>query len=186
MRPSRGGHSPAAPSFQAATHPDVRAAREVLLHEQPMKVTLVYNDGHGQRPNGQIIRERRLVMTAFDLGLDGTFQLTPTVARILRDNRDLLEVRVPEISNALQQHRDFFRAEMEDKAIALSYSSLPNVAGDDRLSPEQLAAILETTELASSVRNMVADYPATIRALHQRMRCVNRSRITQWWYLLCI
>ena len=145
------------------------------------RVALLYADGRGVRPDGRVAVKRRLLRTGDDLGLGDDFTLSPTIARLFRDNRALLEQRLGPTAQVLTEHREFYKNEAVDKACALSYGFLLNVSADDGQSPDQLRDTLENTELAAAVRALVDSYPATIRCLDERMRAINRTRTTQWW-----
>jgi hypothetical protein len=146
-------------------------------HSSGFDLALSYADGCDSSGNVG----RRAVLSNADLGVGDTFHLSPQLARLLHDNRDLIERRLPLIEAAIADYRTHYRSEAAWKRQTLSYAFLLNVVGEDSLAPTELAEVLMATEANPLIRQLPTRYPSSFNALHERTRAVNRSRLTQWW-----
>lgn len=107
--------------------------------------------------------------------------MSPALATFFRNNRDLLDVGIPEVEKRLSQHRHFFAEEAAWKRHVLSYSFLVDVYGNDRLDSKSLEEALDR-EADERTRMMVVNHRGAITFLRERMDGVNRDVVTQWWY----
>jgi hypothetical protein len=146
-------------------------------------VTLVYEDGRGRRADGTVEQGLGLIRQGASFGIADDFHLTPPLAHLFRDNRDLIEQRLAGVENLLAGHRAYFCDEAQRKYRTLSHAFLFNVQADGSLSSKGLAAMLDATELDPRVRSLPYSYAGSITLLEERMKAINRSRVTQWWFV---
>lgn len=109
--------------------------------------------------------------------------MSPLVATFLKANRTLIEARMADIKEQFAYHRHHYAAKAQHKAETLSYDFLMRIHGDVDLGPKELATALQL-EPNPEVRHMLESYPAAILAMQERLACVNRSRVTQRWFLI--
>ena len=163
------------------------------------KVSLVYNDGmhlridlislltrsSGVRQKGDGTTEYgcSLILDIEAFGFDKTFTISPLVATFLKANRSRIESRMTDVSEQLAYHRQHYAAKARHKAETLSYDFLLHVHGDAELGPNQLAQALNQ-EPNQEVRHLLDSCPAAVLAMQERLACVNRSRVTQRWFLI--
>lgn len=147
-------------------------------------ITLSYTDGQGSDGSGRFSKDQRLTLDAAQLGISDNFALTSSLAILFRRNKDLLEARLPPIEETLLRHRDFFRAEAEQKQRVLSYGFLFDVVGQDGLSVQEMEKLIESRQKTEEVRELVKRYGASLRYLDERMASVRSSRMRAWWFLL--
>ncbi|KPV73435.1 uncharacterized protein RHOBADRAFT_55175 [Rhodotorula graminis WP1] len=148
------------------------------------EVSLEYADGEGSSGDGRSVQGQRLVLTGPQAGVSDDFQLTHELALLLRRNRVLVEQRLPVVERSLIDHRDYFRREADLKRRTLSYSFLLKVFADDRLSLDELDAVLRSSEQNPSVQQLARSHKASTTRLEQRMRAVSDDKVRAWWYLV--
>jgi hypothetical protein len=135
------------------------------------------------RPDGTRKQGIRLRLPGHEFGIAPDFQLTNTLAKFFQLNRSALEIAQEQIKDTLEAHRAHFANEAALKVDTLSYNFLVDVYGNDMLDDNALSIAL-ADESALSVRGMLANHPAGLHYMQERMRAVNRERLCQWWYVL--
>ncbi|GAA5865770.1 hypothetical protein JCM8547_002772 [Rhodosporidiobolus lusitaniae] len=147
------------------------------------EVTLEYTDGEGADRDGRRQKKQHLVLEGPEFGLHDDFELTQPLATLFRHNRAIIERRLPEVEQQLQQHRAFFRDEANAKQTTLSHAFLLDVFAEDSLSVEELEYRLKATERNSKVRKMVSSHRDVFLRLEERMDAIKSSDLRGWWYL---
>ena len=147
-------------------------------------MTLIYTDGVRQRGDGSAASGCTLELDGKAYGIEDDYLLTPVVARLLKLNRPLIESRISPLKEFLSYHQKHYAEQARRKEGTLSYSFLLNICGEEGLSSKALEAELHSTEQNENVRHLLDLYPAAVMATQERLICVNRSRITQRWFLV--
>lgn len=148
------------------------------------EVSLEWRNGVGIGSNGKLRSDFELVLPGNQCGVGSDFAITRYLATLFRDNRRIIEHRLPLIEDALERHRRFFAQEADSKRRTLSYEFLFSVFAEDRLSSQELDLELRRIETNEKVRNLVTNHPATFRSLEERMKAVAGSRIRAWWFIV--
>ncbi|KAF9204066.1 hypothetical protein BGZ49_005733 [Haplosporangium sp. Z 27] len=146
-------------------------------------VTITYSDGEVQDPEGssQLLHE---VTIGHDvIGITRDFQLTPALARLLRDNHALVSRGVKKVKKVMEAYQAHYRNEARRKDETLSYDFFINVYDNPNLKRKELEPLLLATEENPKVRHPSPQVTTAINFLYERMSAVNRTRCHQWWYL---
>ncbi|KAG0348630.1 hypothetical protein BG004_004661 [Podila humilis] len=146
-------------------------------------VTITYSDGEVQDPQGssQLLHETTI---AHDIiGITRDFQVTPGLARLLRDNHALISRGVKKVKKVMQAYQNHYRHEAHRKDSTLSYDFFINVYDNPTLKKSELQPLLLATEENPRVRHPNQSISTAVEFLYERMEAVNRTRCHQWWYL---
>ncbi|KAF8927738.1 hypothetical protein EDD21DRAFT_36136 [Dissophora ornata] len=146
-------------------------------------VTITYSDGEVQDPEGssQLLHETTIGHEI--IGITRDFQVTPALARLLRDNHALVSRGVKKVKKVMQAYQAHYRNEAHRKDATLSYDFFVNVYDNPTLKYKELEPLLMATEENPKVRHPSPQVSLAITFLFERMAAVNRSRCHQWWYL---
>lgn len=120
------------------------------------------------------MHERELCLDAADCGISDDFTLSPTLAKIFKDNKHIIEQRLPLIQKALNDHRHYFAQLAESKKNTLSYEFLLKIHGDVDLSLGEMQKVLHDTERSPLVRQMPQVWMGSMILLQERMKYVCR------------
>lgn len=144
---------------------------------------MVLVDGRARRTDGT--QEDGIVHTlsAEELGIGPSFELSSRLASFLRDNRHLVEQASPSVRRKLHEHRQFFARDALLKEATLSYAFLVDVYGADGLDDKTLEAALEG-EQDAKVRSLPSRHSGSLAFMQERLRVVNRDLACQWWYVI--
>ncbi|GAA5984952.1 hypothetical protein JCM11641_005596 [Rhodosporidiobolus odoratus] len=146
-------------------------------------VTIQYADGDGVDRDGRHRLDQRLTLPGPDFGVfDGDYTLNQVLATLFRENRSVIEHRLPRLLAKLHDHRRFFRYEAERKHRALSHSFLLSVFAEDQ-STSDLEELLRATEQNPKIQAMATLHHSLFLQLEERMAAVKASDTRGWWYL---
>ncbi|KAF9348830.1 hypothetical protein BGX26_012794 [Mortierella sp. AD094] len=146
-------------------------------------VTITYSDGEVQDPEGssQLLHETTIGHDV--IGITRDFQMTPALARLLRDNHALVSRGVKKVKKVMEAYQAHYRSEAHRKDETLSYDFFINVYDNPTLKHKDLEPLLLATEENSKIRRPSPQVTSAINFLYERMAAVNRTRCHQWWYL---
>ncbi|KAF9920415.1 hypothetical protein FBU30_009774 [Linnemannia zychae] len=146
-------------------------------------VTITYSDGEIQDPEGssQLLHETTIGHEV--IGITRDFQLTPALARLLRDNHALISRGVRKVKKVMEAYQNHYRREALKKDATLSYAFFINVYDNPNLKQKDLMPLLSATEENPKVIHPSRQVSTAIQYLYERMAAVNRTRCHQWWYL---
>ncbi|KAG0376990.1 hypothetical protein BGX24_006884 [Mortierella sp. AD032] len=146
-------------------------------------VTITYSDGEIQDPEGssQLFHETTIGHEV--IGITRDFQVTPALARLLRDNHALISRGVRKVKKVMQAYQNHYRNEALRKDATLSYAFFINVYDNPNLKQKELEPLLRATEENLKVVEPSRQVSTAIQYLYERMGAVNRTRCHQWWYL---
>jgi hypothetical protein len=119
------------------------------------------------------------------IGLDDEMEMTPTLAKFLHLNRDLVQARLELIQEGIAEYRTHSRREAEWKQRTLSYEFLTQVYNWPLKHIEVIKAV-ENYESDLRVRDLFAASEDSLQLASQRMQVTGRSEITVWWYLFWV
>ncbi|KAF9916458.1 hypothetical protein BX616_003700 [Lobosporangium transversale] len=146
-------------------------------------VTITYSDGEVQDPEGSAQLSHETTIGHDIIGITRDFQMTPALARLLRDNHALVSRGTKKVKRVMQAYQAHYRHEAQHKDATLSYDFFINVYDNPTLKRKDLEALVLATEENPKVRFPSTDVTLAIDFLYERMAAVNRTRIHQWWYL---
>lgn len=126
---------------------------------------------------------KEVLISAFDLSLPADYRMNLPLAKFLRANKPTIVARIDHLDDLLQDHRDFFRFENLRKRESLSYDFLLEVFANHSLGRKELEATLWRIEQNERVKELPNHYRGSIAYLDERLRLVNRSKISQFWYV---
>src|SRR5690349_19848819 len=146
-------------------------------------VTITYSDGEVQDPQGssQLLHETTIGHEV--IGITRDFQVTPALARLLRDNHALISRGVRKVKKVMQAYQSHYRNEALRKDGTLSYAFFINVYDNPNLKQKELEPLLRATEENPKIVDPTRPVSMAIQYLYERMGAVNRTRCHQWWYL---
>lgn len=146
-------------------------------------VTITYSDGEIQDPEGssQLLHETTIGHEV--IGITRDFQVTPALARLLRDNHALISRGVRKVKKVMQAYQSHYRNEALRKDGTLSYAFFINVYDNPNLKQKELEPLLRATEENPKIVDPTRPVSMAIQYLYERMGAVNRTRCHQWWYL---
>ncbi|KAF9316036.1 hypothetical protein BG003_002394 [Podila horticola] len=146
-------------------------------------VTITYSDGEVQDPQGssQLLHETTIGHDI--IGITRDFQVTPGLARLLRDNHALISRGVKKVKKVMQAYQNHYRHEAHRKDSTLSYDFFINVYDNPTLKQSELQPLLLATEENPKIRHFNTSASTAVVFLYERMAAVNRTRCHQWWYL---
>lgn len=146
-------------------------------------VTITYSDGEVQDPQGssQLLHETTIGHDI--IGITRDFQVTPGLARLLRDNHALISRGVKKVKKVMQAYQNHYRHEAHRKDSTLSYDFFINVYDNPTLKQSELQPLLLATEENPKIRYFNTSVSTAVGFLYERMAAVNRTRCHQWWYL---
>ncbi|KAG0287880.1 hypothetical protein BGZ96_008268 [Linnemannia gamsii] len=146
-------------------------------------VTITYSDGEILDPEGssQLLHETTIGHEV--IGITRDFQVTPALARLLRDNHALISRGVRKVKKVMQAYQSHYRNEALRKDDTLSYAFFINVYDNPNLKQKELEPLLRATEENPKIVNPSRPVSTAIQFLYERMGAVNRTRCHQWWYL---
>lgn len=146
-------------------------------------VTITYSDGEIQDPQGSSQLPHETTIGHDVIGITRDFQLTPALARLLRDNHALISREVRKVKKVMQAYQAHYRDEALRKDATMSYDFFINVYDNPTLKKKELEPLLLATEGNPKVRQPPPQVSESIEFLYERMSAVNRTRCHQWWYL---
>ncbi|KAF9956753.1 hypothetical protein BGZ72_002478 [Mortierella alpina] len=146
-------------------------------------VTITYSEGELQDPEGssQLLHETTISHDV--IGITRDFQITPGLARLLRDNHALISRGVKKVKKVMKSYQEHYRNEALRKDATLSYDFFINVYDNPTLKQKELAPLLLATEENPRIRQPSEQVSVAVKYLYERMTAVNRTRCHQWWYL---
>ncbi|KAF9111773.1 hypothetical protein BGX27_004459 [Mortierella sp. AM989] len=146
-------------------------------------VTITYSDGEMQDPEGssQLLHETTIGHDI--IGITRDFQVTPALARLLRDNHALVSRGAKKVKKVMEAYQAHYRNEARRKDETLSYDFFINVYDNPTLKQKDFEPLLLATEENPKIRCPSSQVTLAINFLYERMRAVNRTRCHQWWYL---
>ncbi|KAG0317912.1 hypothetical protein BGZ97_004670 [Linnemannia gamsii] len=146
-------------------------------------VTITYSDGEILDPEGssQLLHETTIGHEV--IGITRDFQVTPALARLLRDNHALISRGVRKVKKVMQAYQSHYRNEALRKDGTLSYAFFINVYDNPNLKQKELEPLLRATEENPKIVDPSRSVSTAIQFLYERMGAVNRTRCHQWWYL---
>ena len=136
-----------------------------------------------QRADGSIQDNIPRACSALQIGLTSDYVLSPGLATLFKNNKDLLDEKIPRMEAKLAAHRHFFAREAAWKRHVLTYRFLIDIYGNDQLDNKILEEALQN-EQDEHVRMMVQNHRGAITFLRERMNGTSRDVVTQWWYVL--
>ncbi|KAG0204931.1 hypothetical protein BGX28_003273 [Mortierella sp. GBA30] len=146
-------------------------------------VTITYSDGEVQDPEGSSQLLHETTISHDIIGITRDFQITPALARLLRDNHALISRGVKKVKTVMQSYQAHYRNEALRKDATLSYDFFINVYDNPTLKQKELEPLLLATEENPRLRHPSEQVSWAIKFLYERMAAVNRTRCHQWWYL---
>lgn len=133
----------------------------------------------------EMVYTEDIKITGDAIGLNEGIEMTPDLAKFLRLNRHLIQLRLGEIEERMEEYREFCRQEAELKQQTLSYEFLTLVYNWPLQRFEIIKAV-EQNERDLRVRDMFASSSDALDMTSQRMQVTSRSEITVWWYLFWV
>lgn len=119
------------------------------------------------------------------IGLNDDYDLTPTLARFLAYNRELIPGRLKFMEKTIFNYRRHHRAECRRKHQVLTYRFLSHVYDQPR-DPSGLAESSIEFEQDPRVRRLMAGSGAVFEASYERLASVSRSEAATWWYIFWV
>ncbi|KAH9486975.1 hypothetical protein JR316_0001041 [Psilocybe cubensis] len=116
------------------------------------------------------------------LGLTEDFDLTPTLARFLQINRELIDEGLFEIEETLSHYRLYHRQECQRKRRIMTYRFLTFVYDHPR-DPDGLIASLCEIEGDRRIQDLMVKSEPAFRAAYTRLEAVRSSELSTWWYI---
>jgi hypothetical protein len=150
------------------------------------EVTFEWKDGIGiNGNNGELKRDFQSILLSHECGniVPSDFQITQTLATLFKNNRKIIETRLPLIEQVLNRHRNYFSKEIESKQSTLSYSFLFNIFANDSTNKEDLVKRLRETEKNENLRNLIANHSTSFQSLRERMEWVTSNKVRAWWFI---
>ncbi|KAH8913761.1 hypothetical protein BT69DRAFT_1306207 [Atractiella rhizophila] len=147
-------------------------------------VTIDYRDGQGRSPDGGLQQGKELKLDAPGLGISDDFSVSPTLAKLLQENKEAIDQGLGALQNILFEHRKYFHDLATWKRRVLSYYFLMDISANAGLSPAQIRQVVERNEQATKTRNLPSWYYGSMAVLQERLSAVNRLTISQFWYIL--
>lgn len=136
----------------------------------------------GSGMNIELTYDRGVQVDGGVFGLDDNYDLTPSLARFLTLNRDLILKRLAYIESVIDSYRKHYKTECRLKADVLSYRFLPFVYNQPR-DPDGLAGSSIASERDLRVRQLMVGNEAIFKATYERLAAVATSEAATWWYI---
>ncbi|KAF9947841.1 hypothetical protein BGZ70_002488 [Mortierella alpina] len=146
-------------------------------------VTITYSEGELQDPEGSTQLLHETTISHDVIGITRDFQITPSLARLLRDNHALISRGVKKVKKVMKSYQEHYRNEALRKDATLSYDFFINVYDNPTLKQKELGPLLLATEENPRIRHPSEQVSVAVKYLYERMTAVNRTRCHQWWYL---
>ncbi|GAA5976071.1 hypothetical protein JCM5350_000303 [Sporobolomyces pararoseus] len=141
--------------------------------------------GIGIGKNGKLSTDFELTLPGNQCGMiHSDFSLTLPLATLFKNNRHIIEQRLPLIEEAIVRHRNYFAKEFESKRQTLSYDFLFTIFAENTLSIEELDSNLGKVEKNEKVKNLIKNHSTSFNCLQERMKLVTSSKVRTWWYIL--
>lgn len=141
--------------------------------------------GIGIGKNGKLSTDCELTLSGNQCGMiHSDFSLTLPLATLFKNNRHIIEQRLPLIEEAIVRHRNYFAREFESKRQTLSYDFLFTIFAENTLSIEDLDLNSGKVEKNEKVKNLVKNHSTSFNCLQERMNLVTSSKVRTWWYIL--
>jgi hypothetical protein len=132
------------------------------------------------------LKYSRSVQVAGDvIGLNEDFDLTSSLARFLKMNREIIDQGMPVIEDRFSHYRRYHRKECQWKSRVLTYRFLTLVY-DRPGDPVGLAVSSMEFERDHRVRQLLARSEAVFKLAHKRMEAVSVSQAATWWYIFWV
>ncbi|GAA5930311.1 uncharacterized protein JCM15063_004770 [Sporobolomyces koalae] len=148
------------------------------------EISLEWRDGVGFDRSGKPRTNLELTLPGSQCGILADFSLTRSLAILLRDNRQLIDQRLPLIEESLHRHRRWFSREAEWKRQTLSYEFLLEIFAETGNGLDQIALRLDEMEKNISVKRLITNHATSFTSLRERMEIVTSSKIRGWWFVV--
>ncbi|KAF9040576.1 hypothetical protein BJ165DRAFT_1549063 [Panaeolus papilionaceus] len=125
---------------------------------------------------------RSVVVSSEVIGLTEDYDLTPSLARFLDINKDLIDISLPSLEEKISLYRRLHRKECRFKAKVLSYRFLTFVYDQPR-DPHGLAESSIEFERDKRVRQLMLSSEAILKTAYDRLSAVSTSQAATWWYI---
>jgi hypothetical protein len=133
----------------------------------------------------ELVYAKGVTVDGAAIGLTSDYDLTPSLARFLALNEDLIQERLKVVEAALDRYRARHLNESRDKARVLSYRFLKFVYDQPR-DPNGLAESSIAFERDQRVRQLMVGSEAVFESAYERFSAVTRSEASVWWYLFWV
>lgn len=133
----------------------------------------------------EIMYDKHVSVDGCTIGINDEYDLTPSLARFLDQNRALIHSRVSGIEALLAGYRQFCQKECRAKAEVLSYGFLSRVY-DHPKDPEELAQDSIKHEHDLRVRQLLVDNELVFRITYERLAAVSTTELATWWYIFWV
>jgi hypothetical protein len=137
-------------------------------------VTLIHKDGQGIQADGTRVTGKELTLDAAECGINDDFMLTPVLAKILKENKHIIDQRLPIIQKSLLDHRRYFAHLATSKIKVLSYQFLLKIYGEDDVDLNKMQKWLNEFESNPIVKQLPDVWVGSLSLLEERMKCVCR------------
>lgn len=118
------------------------------------------------------------------IGLNEDYDLTPTLARFLTINKDLIDESLYYVEERVSHYRRYHRKQCRLKSRTLSYKFLATIYDSPAHTEESLSCL--NTETDQRVRILMASSQHVFASAHARLNAVGRSEATAWWYVFWV
>lgn len=119
------------------------------------------------------------------IGLSDDWSLSPSLARFLSLNQDLILKRLHLIEHAILSYREYHRRQCDAKTEVLRYSFLMTIYNEPQRH-EDVTKRFEAEETDLRVRSLpIANEPAFVSA-YERFEAATCTEVNAWWYILWV
>ncbi|PPQ62841.1 hypothetical protein CVT24_000535 [Panaeolus cyanescens] len=125
---------------------------------------------------------RSVIVPSEVFGLTEDYDLTPSLARFLDLNKNLIDKSLPSLEEKISFYRRFHRKQCRTKAKVLSYRFLTFVYDQPR-DPHGLAQSSIEFERDKRVRQLMRSSEAVFKIAYDRLAAVSTSPAATWWYI---
>jgi hypothetical protein len=139
----------------------------------------------GSGLNIELTYDRGVHVDGEVFGLNDDYDLTPSLARFLALNHDLIPGRLAHLEAVIDNYRRHHKAECRSKADVLSYRFLSSVYDHPR-DPDGLAGSSIESERDIRVRQLMVGSEAIFKITYERLATVATSQAATWWYIFWV
>ncbi len=128
---------------------------------------------------------KSVVVDGSVIGLNDDFDLTPSLARFLTLNEELIPNRLARFEVILDSYQNFYRLECRAKAETLSYQFLAFVYNTP-CGPAEVAEYCAKAEQDERVQRLVLASERIFRVSYERLLVASATELNTWWYLFWV
>lgn len=118
------------------------------------------------------------------LDIDDNWNLSPSMARFLSINHELIKERLPILEQAILDYREYHWKECKFKADVLSYAFLIKVYDQPQEHKSLVQYLSEEKDIR--VRQLAVGSEAVFVSAFERYKTVISSDAAAWWYIFWV